>query len=419
MNRYRSYMDRIVPPAGLWEKCLAGALPRRRSRPALAAGALAACCLAAAVGGWQVWQGTALVQPDPTAGVAATPGTIHQAEQETAYTLVVDDPFGGQPHSFPCITAYDFPDCTGAPSMAADYAYPDGWFTAELTAAEIISVLGGTDRVPWELNWTGFGLDGTVIYDGAGNPWRIDITGGRGEEQLQLTLWPGQEPLIDLIYADAAAQSADATTYSLHGDRDGDGNKEYVYHAHYFDGAIGVEFEYIGFDQDSGPVLASLAVQYRGRFTADSLTPDAVPEWRSETLDLEQLYGEELARYLPDSDALPEGFVFDSGHRELGQDRDWLAALWYRGYDEVSVQVERILTPRTDEKLRTDFLPGEVTAQALEQLGSDVDSDRGDSAGWRYEPFTVYFQGEDGVTVAVTWSIKGLGPEEAAALVNH
>ena len=57
MNRYRSYMDRIVPPAGLREKILAGRRHQRQLRPALTVGGLAACCLVAAVGGWQLWQG--------------------------------------------------------------------------------------------------------------------------------------------------------------------------------------------------------------------------------------------------------------------------------------------------------------------------------------------------------------------------
>ena len=72
MNRYRSYMDRISAPESLADRVLEGKRPRR-ARPALAAGVLAACCLVAAVGGWQLWQGRSLAGPDSTAGVAATP----------------------------------------------------------------------------------------------------------------------------------------------------------------------------------------------------------------------------------------------------------------------------------------------------------------------------------------------------------
>ena len=80
MNRYRDYMDRIAAPASLADKVLEGKRSRR-TRPALAAGVLAACCLVAAVGGWQLWQGRALTEPDPTAGVAGTPQMSQQAAQ--------------------------------------------------------------------------------------------------------------------------------------------------------------------------------------------------------------------------------------------------------------------------------------------------------------------------------------------------
>lgn len=209
MNRYRNYMDRISAPESLAGRVLEGKRPRR-ARPALAAGVLAACCLVAAVGGWQLWQGRSLAGPDSTAGVAATPA-VTQTIPERGYALVVEDAFGGQPHSFPNVPGYDYhyPDCTGSDVVIGDYAYPEGWFMELLSAQEIINVLGGADQVPWQLDWTGFGLSGMVIYDGEGNPWRIEIIGQRGADTLRLELWPGREPIIDLIYADAAVQDVD------------------------------------------------------------------------------------------------------------------------------------------------------------------------------------------------------------------
>ena len=424
MNRYRDYMSRITAPAELADKVLAGKRPRRR-HPGLAAGVLAACCLAAAVGGWQLWQGRDVAEPDPTAGVAATPA-VSQPVRESGHTLTVADPWEGQMHSFPNVTAYDFPDCTGSEALAGDYAYPEGWFAEPLTAQEIIAVLGGTDQVPWILNWTGFGLDGAVIYDGEGDPWRIDITGQRGEETLRLELWPGREPIIDLIYGDAAVQDVDGvevTTYSACHDREGE--KEYVYHAHCFDGTMGVEMEYTGPDQDMGPVLVSLAVGQRENFTVDCLTasdrqhrdPATGRLYGSGALTLSEAYQQALADYLPDRLALPEGFVFESAHWRFDETEDWLSALWYRGYDNISVCASRF--PDSASLLAPDFQSGEVvTTQALEQIGSYVDDDQGDTPGWRYKPFTVHYTEADGGTVAVTYSIKGLNPEEAAAFVN-
>ena len=426
MNRYRDYMSRITAPAELADKVLAGKRPRRR-HPGLAAGVLAACCLAAAVGGWQLWQGRDVAEPDPTAGVAATPA-VSQPVRESGHTLTVADPWEGQMHSFPNVTAYDFPDCTGSEALAGDYAYPEGWFMERLTAQEIITVLGGTDEVPWILNWTGFGLDGAVIYDGEGDPWRIDITGQRGEEALRLELWPGREPFIDLIYGDAAVQDVDGvevTTYSACHDREGE--KEYVYHAHCFDGTMGVEMEYTGPDQDMGPVLVSLAVGQRENFTADCLTasegqhrdPATGRLYGSGALTLSEAYQQALADYLPDRLALPEGFVFESAHWHFDETEDWLSALWYRGYDTVSVKAVLLLVPHTDEQLNTDVLPDEITAQAMEQrFGSYVDDDQGDTPGWRYDSFTVHYFRNGEPTVAVTYNIKGLTPEEAAAFVN-
>ena len=284
----------------------------------------------------------------------------------------------------------------------------------------------GTDQVPWILNWTGFGLDGAVIYDGEGDPWRIDITGQRGEETLRLELWPGREPIIDLIYGDAAVQDVDGvevTTYSACHDREGE--KEYVYHAHCFDGTMGVEMEYTGPDQDMGPVLVSLAVGQRENFTVDCLTasdrqhrdPATGRLYGSGALTLSEAYQQALADYLPDRLALPEGFVFESAHWRFDETEDWLSALWYRGYDNISVCASRF--PDSASLLAPDFQSGEVvTTQALEQIGSYVDDDQGDTPGWRYKPFTVHYTEADGGTVAVTYSIKGLNPEEAAAFVN-
>ena len=425
MNRYRNYMSRVTAPAELADKVLAGERPRR-PHTGMAAGALAACCLVAAVGGWQLWQGRAVTEPDPTAGVAATPA-VTQPVQESGHTLTVADPWGGQVHSFPNIPGYDYPDCTGSEALAGDYAPPEGWFMERLSAQEIIAVLGGTDEVPWELDWTGFGLDGQVIYDGEGNPLRIDIVGQRGEEKLRLELWPGQEPFLDLIYADAAAQSADVTTYSLYYDQDGDGEKEYLYHAHCFDGTMGVEFEYTGPDQDMGPVLVSLAVGHRENFTADCLAASDGQHmnlatgrlYGSGALTLGEAYQEELAAYLPDPAALPEGFVFESAHWRFDEMEDWLSILWYRGYDNVSVKAALLLANHTDVQLDTDVLPDEITPQALEQrFGRYVDDDLGDTPGWRYDSFTVHYVRNGEPTVAVTYNIKGLDPEQAAAFVN-
>ena len=366
-------MDRIQAPEELRDRSLAGERPRR-SRPALAVGALAACCLVAAVGVWQLWQGRAETQLN--IGAAATPAGNQQRE----YTLVVEDPFEGQPHSFPNIPGYGYPDCTSSDAMAADYAPPDGWFMEVMSAQEIITALGGTDQVPWTLDWTGFGLDGMEV-----------------------------------------------TTYSLYYDSDGDDAKEHVYHAHYFDGEMGVSFSCNSGEAETGARLAILVVGHEG-FTAEGLTPETMDAdhlhlgtarlYGSGELTLGEAYQQELSEYLPDKDLLPDGFVFENAQWHFDEVEDSLSILWCRGYDDISVRVEQLLTPRTEEKLPGDLLPHEINTQTLEGLGRYVDDDQGDTPGWRYDAFTVYYQEADGGTVAVTWSIRGLEPEQAAALVK-
>lgn len=431
MNRYRDYMNRIAAPAELADKVLAGERPRR-PHPALAVGALAACCLVAAVGGWQLWQGRSLAGPDPTAGVAATPA-VTQTIPERGYALVVEDAFGGQPHSFPNVPGYDYhyPDCTGSEALAGDYAYPEGWFMELLSAQEIISVLGGTDAVPWTLDWIGFGLSGTVIYDGEGQPWRIEIIGQRGEDTLYLELWPGREPFRDLVYDDASVETVDGmkvTTYSLYYDRDGDDTKEYTYHADYFDGAIGVNFTCTSKDEGIAAWLTNLVVGHKG-FTAEGLDAPkggnhtvglgTARLYGSGELTLGEAYQQELAAYLPDQSALPNGFTFESAHWHFDEVEDSLSILWCRGYDTVSVKAALLLDSNTGEQLDTDVLPDEITPQAMEQrFGRYVDDDLGDTPGWRYDAFTVHYVRNGEPTVAVTYSIKGLDPEQAAAFVN-
>ena len=93
------------------------------------------------------------------------------------YTLLVGDPFDGQPHSSPMIPALAYPDCTDSPAVAGNILLPAGHFTEDMTAQEIITALGGGDQVPWLLYWAGFGVDGSVLYDGEGAVWQATLTG--------------------------------------------------------------------------------------------------------------------------------------------------------------------------------------------------------------------------------------------------
>lgn len=420
MNRYRTYMDRIHAPARLRTRVLedvsAGGRPRRAPRRALT-GALAAACFALAFfGAWQYWR-AAETSPSPTAGVAATPAP---AETEPAldsrgYTLMVEDPFEGQTHSFFNVAGLTFPDCTGGYAVSGSIVPPAGYFAEYLTAEEIIAVLGGTDEVPWPLLWSGFGLSGEAVYDGEGNVWRAVIYGDSGETSFTLILSPGAIPVSDMLYEDAVTEEYEGTGVAVTSWRTTEEGRE-TYGAEFMSGDTGVSFTCTGTEGDYLSWLACVLVRYgtlaEPTFTTASLTPDAIPDWRSEALTLEQARREELGGWLPPDGTIPAGFGFESARVELGQSRDYLSAYWYRGYDYIDVTVYR----RTEGGYfpEADLTDGEVTAQALEALGSYVDDDAGDTPGWRWLSLTVAFTDD----VRVNYSLKGVTPEQAAELIT-
>ena len=383
MNRYRTYMDRIHAPARLRTRVLedvsAGGRPRRAPRRALT-GALAAACFALAFfGAWQYWR-AAETSPSPTAGVAATPAP---AETEPAldsrgYTLMVEDPFEGQTHSFFNVAGLTFPDCTGGYAVSGSIVPPAGYFAEYLTAEEIIAVLGGTDEVPWPLLWSGFGLSGEAVYDGEGNVWRAVIYGVNGETSFTLILAPGAIPVSDMMYEDAVTEEYGDTGVPVTSWRTAGVDRE-TYGVEFMSGDTGVSFTCTGPDGDSLSWLTCVLVRYgtlaEPPLTTAPLTPDAIPEWRSETLTLAQARREELGGWLPLEGTIPGGFGFESARVELGQSRDYLSAYWYRGYDYIDVTVYR----RTEGGYfpEADLTDGEVTAQALEALGNYVDNDAG------------------------------------------
>lgn len=425
MNRYRNYMNRITTPAGLHEKLLAGEPPRRRrGRYAPALGLVAACCLLAAVGLWQPWD-SAVVHQDvsPTAGVAATPGTTASTppQQAEEHTLFVEDPFQGQPHGFFNVTGLTFPDCTHSEAMLVDYALPEGCFTEEMTAQEIITTLGGEDEVPWVLCWTNFGLDGSVLYAGDGTVWNASIQGVCQATSFTLTLWPGQYPSLNTIYTDAVTEEINGLTvtdYSTCYDSDGDDVAEYTYHVDFQYEGMGVSFTVTSSDSAPASWLANVLAQYGyDGFTTGHLVPDSIPEWRVEWLSQDRAYEDEMAVFFPDPEVLPKGFSYEHAQRELSQDQKTLTILFSRGYDSISITVTHF--PAHASLLAPDFQPEEVTTAALEEFGHYVDSDQGDTPGWRYDPFTLHYPQVDGSTMAVTWSVKGVSPSDLASLVSY
>lgn len=111
--------------------------------------------------------------------------------QEALHTLVVSDPFDDQPHSSFMLPALSFPqwedDAIQTPASASLYL-PE--HTRALTEKDILIALGNPDEVPWMLNWVGFGVDGTALYDADGQFLSALITGVNGETSFTLALTP-------------------------------------------------------------------------------------------------------------------------------------------------------------------------------------------------------------------------------------
>lgn len=428
MNRYRTYMDRVRLPEKAHARLMAALeAPPRPARRTRRYAALAACCALVLLAGWGALQGepaTSLGGPPDSVdtdgpGTALSPGPT-QALTETpapqGHTLLVGDPFHGRPHSDFPLSGFDFSDCTDAPQAAASIALPEGSFTREMTGEEIARALGGEEEVPWSLCWAGFGLNGTVLYDGRGAVWQATITGVKGEDEFTLRLSPGRLPVEDTIYDGMETRDyngVEVSGYYAHYDRDGDGREEYVYHADFMSGDTGVRFMCVSPDRNTAEQttlhLMRAGAVLSGGFTTEHLVPEEIPAWRSEALSLEEAGREDLGAYLPR--AIPAGFRFEGAHRELGENRDWLSVGWSKGYDYIELTIRRAGTSASD--VQPDFRSDEISAQTLEAWGSYVDSDAGDTPGWRFLGLSVDF-GE----VVVTYSIKGLTPQQASELVT-
>ena len=417
MNRYRAYMNRIHAPSGLRHRVLEsaerGQRPRRPARRWIGAGALAACFALAFFGGWQAWRYAAHYQPDPTAGVADPPAVITPAPAETEHTLVVGDPFDGQPHGFFAVPALEFADVTDCSPYLIDWDWKGDASVLPLTPQEIITVLGGEDEVPWSLLWSGFGLDGTVTHGEDGRVLLASVTGENGDTSFTLELSPGQLPPGGESYPDAAVQDYDGVAVTAWYTRpDGDGGPNYTYCVEFLSGDMGVRFTCDSPDQETASWLSCVLVRYAaqadGGFTTEHLVPGEIPA-AGEELTLADVRDNDLNSWLPPADALPAGFTFEGGRAEQNWgEQSLLSAVWNRGEDSISVTVRR--SAGGGDYPEADLALEDVTASALQGLGRQY---AGDDALWQWSSLAVDW----GDGVLVEYSLRGLTLEEALGLI--
>jgi len=473
---YRSYMDRIEMTGTqhdrLMDSLQTGRAPVRRGAR-IAHYAVAAACLALVLAaGLGVFlnsgaQPPAALAGDPTPGALPTP-CPDPVTLDDQYVLSPADPFDGQTHSSPAILGVEFDSNARLPS--ADVAYPAGWFEKQLTREEMVYLLGGADAAdaPWMLDWVGYDVTGRAVYDGQGDLWQLQLTGrDRNNEHntFSLDLAPGALPPScivdpDQVTTELRGVTVYGRTFGYYGwtDENGESVSHPVYQIALLNGGAGLRYTVYNTDDEMGAHLATQAANvftYENAIHLDKLlTYDGdIPEWRSESLTLQQAMEEEgYAGYVTQMAAhIPAGFTFESAWRELGQNRDYLHLSWTGYYTHISVTLERdpgaveIMDVSNnayyDERLYTipyaDSVPHDVMfggfqdpAFLYEDLTLDVVEARvnykGEQEEWQSRPESVDradYRGNFSVLypdgMLAGFDFKGVRPEEALALVQY
>lgn len=466
---YRSYMDRIEMSDAQHDKLMdtlrSGRAPVRRG-PKLAHYAAAAACLALVLAaGFGLAQNRTALPPDsldtPATAVPTapeTPPTPAPTLPDERYILRPEDPFDGQVHSSPAILGVEFD--RNVRELAASIAYPDGWFEIQLTREDMVYLLGGegaTDA-PWLLYWNNYDVTGLAIYNGQGELWQLQLSGtdrSNAHNTFSLDIAPGSLP--PACYVDPDQTVTELHGIQVYGSQSGsygwrDENGEFttypVYKIALLNGGAGLRFTVYNTDEDQAGLLATHAANvfsYTDAIHLDRLLNYGgdIPEWRSERLTLAQAEEEpDYGSYVQWFRAhIPGGFTFESAHRELGQNRDYLSLCWTGYYTDISITAYRIYDlpngvmdvsrpERYDERLYTipygESVPEEIMFGGfqdpvfrLEDMTLDLvnsrvlpRSDSGDRSGDRGNFDVLYPDG-----TLVSFSFKGVRPEEVLALV--
>ena len=221
-----------------------------------------------------------------------------------------------------------------------DIALPDGYFFRDLTD-EALASIWGMETLSWEgYDPAALGLQAQLIYDGTGRVWRAIINGTLGESNFTLTLSPERVPSTCIIYEGGTTcefYGTDVTALRF------GSHIEITFLRGEGESAVGVRIEAYNTTAEMEDVLTrimSQSLREDGILQLDQLNTDDVPAWRSEKLTEPQARAEEgFGEYLPDT--LPAGYGFEAAYRELGEGRNWLSATWCRGYEDLSVTVDK------------------------------------------------------------------------------
>lgn len=480
---YDSYMDSIEYGEGRHQRLMhtleRGRDPGLRGRRAVyALIGLAACCALVIGLGWGLSGGREgdILLDATTPGVkdyfgpgedpdaeAPTPAPGENAEEADGdYVLSPADPFDGQAHSSPAIQAVEFGAAVN--DIDSDRAAVGG-FEKQLTREEMVYLLGGEGAAdaPWLLDWVGYDVTGTATYDGQGKLWQIALSGqDRANEHnfFSLLLVP------DFAVLDQGGMTTEINGVTVYGsrygvygwaDEDGAFSSHPVYGITMLNGDVWLRYKVFNVDEDAAVDLATLAAN-QFALTAPSLDAllvydGEIPAWRSEEVTLEQAMEEEedYASHVATLQAgIPSGFTFESGHRELGQNRDRLSLSWTGNSIYINATFFRSYVPpeETDigysESLRSTPYPVDVADAEIfrgmeepvlryEELTLEVvkaqvryyDSEPTETEGWQSQPADVDRVGYQGSFAVLypdgmlgRFTFKGVSPEEALAMVG-
>lgn len=381
MNAYCRYMDRQVLSPTAHAKLLALEAPAKRKAPArhkapwMAYGSLAAALLLAVGLGFYGLRGGAAPGPQPPTLSLVTPSQDPAQEDQSGHSFVAQGPENSAKLMFPNVHAVDYADVSGQPELAFSIARTPGSFDVELTREDILKIFWGPEGKPqpvnrkadtgdfplFLMNWQGYEISGTAMYNEKGELWQLNIYGECEGDSFTLMAAPGHIPPTCCVESGAVVTKVIDTEVSgwyRSYDQDGDGALEHVCTSEFLVNGVGYRFENVnaggmraGEDQatDLGgaQLFNAMVVNHfcrSGAFYLDDLAHcDDIPAWREEKFEaLEQARAEEkFAPYLPVGDpvtfGLPSHYEFE-GRLSYHQERyDRLSVRWSRGYDDIVV----------------------------------------------------------------------------------
>lgn len=454
MKYYKSYMDRQTVGDTLHQKLLAAAeVPAAKPRRHWQAGlALAACCvLIAALALWRpaevpseytsdgIWIDPNGWPSGPEGDNTPESGDPARRDMEEFpnwpdYTVEHDYQFlaeSGQDEGtwcLPCIQGIDHLPLDAV--IQEDYALrlkvPDGAFDMPLTKDEICLILWGGDQtaynnaqaeggnVPWLLFWDNYSLSGRACYDGAGNLYTAYIWGvWAGEDTVAgpgrnftITLVPGVIPPSCIASQGAVTDSRGIQVegWSYHLD------DQYIYECSFLAHGVGTRFTFETEEEDNWTELLFInwCTYYDGGLSLDHLLQNKnIPAWEKYEVSslAEAREVERFAACLPKT--APAGYADDFYGLVDYQEgvRDQLYLRWSKGYDDVSIRLERPV--KEDEQWPYADYPTAFRTEDWSFEAQEAHKYPHDTGGWLYDFELIYPDG----TVAA-YRIAGMTDQE-------